>query len=412
MAETQQQHAPLDVLIAGGGIVGLTLAVALARALPGLRLAIHDPAFAAPPPDELRAYAIAAGSRRMLEQLELWQALEPVAEPMTQMLITDTALEEPVRQPVLTFGDGEGADAEPFAHMVPARPLLAALLAAAERLGITMVAGGITGFRQGLATLDVTTQAGETLPARLLVAADGGRSRLRARAGIPFNGWGYGQSAIVTTVEHERPHHGRAVQHFLPSGPFAILPLPGNRSSIVWSERDEVAERMLKADPERFRAHLAQRFGGMLGEVSVLVPPKAYPLRLGLARRLTAERFALMGDAAHVVHPIAGQGLNLGLKDAAALAEAIVEHVRLGGDPGDLPVLEAYERARRFDTARLAFTTDVLNRLFSNDLGPLRALRNLGMGLVQRLPSLKAMFIGEAAGGGADMPRLMRGQAL
>jgi 2-octaprenyl-6-methoxyphenol hydroxylase len=227
-----------------------------------------------------------------------------------------------------------------------------------------------------------------------------------------FYGWTYDQSAIVGTITHERPHEGRAIEHFLPSGPFALLPLLGNRSSIVWTEKSENAARLLKRDPDTQSLMIEKRFGLELGEIRLASPLHALPLSLGLARSFIAPRMALLGDAAHVIHPIAGQGLNLGLKDAAALAEAIVDQLRLGLDPGAVETLEAYQAARRFDTAQMAITTDVLNRLFSNDLSPLRMVRDLGLGIVNRLPRLKEMFIRQAAGTGDTMPRLMRGESL
>ncbi len=253
--------------------------------------------------------------------------------------------------------------------------------------------------------------------AALLVAADGARSRLREQAGIGWVGWNYRQSGIVATIGHERPHHGRAVEHFLPSGPFAILPLSdggklGHRSSIVWTERSENVEPLLSLDAVDLLAEIETRFGLELGEIVLESPVNAYPLGFGVARRFVDHRFALLGDAAHLIHPIAGQGLNLGLKDVAALAEAIVDAARLGLDPGRLDVLEDYEKARRFDTVAMGAVTDGLNRLFSNDATPLRLARDLGLGMVDRVPGLKRFFIREAAGVAGAPPRLLRGEAL
>ena len=231
-------------------------------------------------------------------------------------------------------------------------------------------------------------------------------------AGIKTVSWEYGQSGIVCTVAHERPHNGRAEEHFLPAGPFAILPLPGNRSSIVWTERTADAERLVAGDPFLLEAELEQRFGLKLGEITVEDKARAWPLGLTLARAFVAPRFALAGDAAHGIHPIAGQGLNLGFKDAAALAETIVEADRLGQDIGALDVLQGYERWRRFDTLQMGVTTDVLNRLFSNDIAPIRTIRDIGLGLVDRMPRLKQFFIRQASGLAGETPRLLRGEAI
>jgi 2-octaprenyl-6-methoxyphenol hydroxylase len=354
---------------------------------------------------------MAAGARRMLETLGVWDAIAEGAQPLTAMDITDSRTDEPVRPFFLRF-EGEVLPGEPFAHMVENGPLTAALRAAAEGAGVALSPVPVASFVSDAGKAVVTLADGARHRARLLVAADGGRSRLRAQAGIPFYGWTYDQSAIVGTITHEHDHEGRAVEHFLPAGPFALLPLKGRRSSIVWTERTEDAQRLVRRDPATL-AHLVEnRFGLSLGEIGLAGPLRALPLALGLARSFIGTRLALLGDAAHIIHPIAGQGLNLGLKDAAALAEAIIDQMRLGLDPGDPDMLEAYQRARRFDTAQMAVTTDALNRLFSNDIGPLRLVRDIGLGLVDRLPGLKRMFIGQAAGVGGRMPRLMRGEAL
>ena len=253
---------------------------------------------------------------------------------------------------------------------------------------------------------------GETVSARLLIAADGARSFIRERCNIQTVGWEYGQSGIVTTVEHERDHNGRAEEHFLPAGPFAILPLKGRRSSLVWTEETREAERIVALSDEEFHAELEKRFGLHLGDLQAVGPRRAYPLGMSVARSFIAERVALIGDAAHVIHPIAGQGLNLGLRDVAALAEAIVDAARLGLDPGSANVLDRYQRWRRFDTMAMGVATDGLNRLFSNKSDVLRLMRDVGLGLVERLPALKGVFIREAAGLTGDVPKLLRGEAL
>jgi 2-octaprenyl-6-methoxyphenol hydroxylase len=403
-----------DIVIAGGGINGLALGVAL-RSLPdGPSVALHDPSFASGRAPERRAYAVAAGARRMLDTLGIWESIACGAQPIVAMDITDSRTDDAVRPLFLTF-DGEASAGEPFAHMVDGAALQQAAAAAARASGVALSAEPVEGFDASPEAVAVRTVSGPVV-ARLLVAADGARSRLREMAGIPFYGWTYSQSAIVALVRHERDHEGRAVEHFLSDGPFAILPMraedgSGTLSSIVWTERTADAQRILRRTGADFDRLLETRFGLTLGEVRAVTRPVAYPLSLGLARTFHARRLALLGDAAHVVHPIAGQGLNLGFRDAAALAESIADHLRLGLDPGADTVLEAYERARRFDTAQMAVTTDLLNRLFSNDIAPLRMLRDLGLGMVDRMPALKRFFIGEAAAIGA-MPRLMRGEAL
>jgi 2-octaprenyl-6-methoxyphenol hydroxylase len=260
--------------------------------------------------------------------------------------------------------------------------------------------------------LEIRLADGATLSAALLVAADGAHSRIRESACIATHGWGYGQTAIVLTVGHEREHAGRAIEHFLPAGPFAVLPLTGRRCSIVWTEEQHETDRLLRLPPESLHAELERRFGLELGDIEILDQPRSYPLGLWVARSFIGERLALVGDAAHVIHPIAGQGLNLGLKDVAALAEAVVDAARLGLDPGSPDVLERYQRWRRFDTMSMGVATDGLNRLFSNSSDVIRLVRDVGLGIVDRLPGLKQLFIREAAGLVGDVPKLLRGEAL
>ena len=401
----------IDLAIAGGGLAGLVLALAVKRALGNaIEIAVFDPAGFDPRPDDLRASAIAAGVRRMFEALSLWPALAAEAQPILEMVITDSALREPMRPALLSFSAAENKG-EPFAHMVPNHALLSVVRDAALAAGIRLESRAVSRYRP-LDDAVILTVGESEIEASLLVAADGARSRLRDEAGIAFYGWGYGQTALVATIDHERPHDGRAIEHFLPAGPFAILPLTGNRSSIVWTEREAEAKRLLAMPEDLLLEALTLRFGLELGALTLATPLKAWPLTLGLARSLISERLALIGDAAHVIHPIAGQGLNLGLKDAAALAERIVDQARLGLDIGDPHVLKAYERDRRFDVSSMAVTTDILNRLFSRDSDALRSLRTLGLGLVQRMPSAKRFFIGEAAALAGPQPRLLAGETL
>ncbi len=260
--------------------------------------------------------------------------------------------------------------------------------------------------------IDVALADGSEISARLLVGADGARSSIREQASIASHGWNYDQSAIVCTVAHERDHHGRAEEHFLPAGPFAILPLTGKRCSIVWTERRQDAERIVALPDAEFHDELEKRFGLQLGDIRVIGARRAFPLGLFTARSFIGERLALVGDAAHIIHPIAGQGLNMGLRDVAALAEAVADAARLGLDIGGPDVLQRYQRWRRFDTMTMGVATDGLNRLFSNSSDALRLIRDIGLGLVERMPPLKRLFIREAAGFTGEVPKLLRGEAL
>jgi len=398
-----------DVLIGGAGFAGLALAIALKQALgPAYRVTVADPALGRAVNDP-RATAIVAAARRLFETIGVWQPVADEVQPILDMRITDSRLGDAVRPVFLTF-DGDVEPGEPFAHMVENRPLLAALIERAKREGVALVPQAVTGQANTPSYIEAQLADGNTIAARLLVAADGARSGIRQRAGIATHGWDYGQSGIVTTVAHERDHGGRAEEHFLPAGPFAILPLKGRRSSIVWTEASAEAERIVALADAEFDAELERRFGLHLGEVNAVGPRLAFPLGLAVARTFVAERIALVGDAAHVIHPIAGQGLNMGLKDVAALAEVIVDAARLGIDPAT--TLERYQRWRRFDTMAMGVATDGLNRLFSNHSDALRAVRDLGLGVVDRLPVLKRLFIREAAGLVGDVPKLLRGEAL
>ncbi|WP_249691915.1 ubiquinone biosynthesis hydroxylase [Stappia sp. WLB 29] len=406
------QMDELDVLVGGGGYVGLSLAVALKQADPGLRVAVVDMRPREALSKDPRASAVAAAASRMLDRLGVWSKIAPHAQPMMEMIVTDSRLRDAVRPVFLTF-DGEVEPGEPFAHMVPNGHMVAVLADRAEELGVELITpDAVSGFASGPSDVEIRLASGAVRKAKLLVAADGVRSKLRDLAGIGTVRWEYDQSGIVTTVAHERPHEGRAEEHFLPSGPFAILPLTGNRSSLVWTERRNDAERLVKGDDFTFELELERRFGHHLGKLSLDGPRYAFPLGLTLARAFVQPRLALAGDAAHGIHPIAGQGLNLGFKDVAALAEVLVEARRLGEDIGALDVLERYERWRRFDTFRMGVVTDVLNRLFSNDMDVVRAVRDVGLGLVDRMPSLKRFFIRQAAGLEGPSPRLLTGEAI
>jgi 2-octaprenyl-6-methoxyphenol hydroxylase len=399
------------ILIGGGNLTGLSLAIALKQGLgEGFAVTVADPALERASGDA-RASAIAAAARRLFETIGAWEAIADGAQPILDMVVTDSRLDDAIRPVFLTF-EGEVAPGVAFAHMIENGPLVAALLKRARECGVDLRAAAVTEFGAAGEGVAARLSDGTQITASLLVAADGARSRIRELAGIQAFRWDYRQSGIVTTVAHEREHHGRAEEHFLPAGPFAILPLRGRRSSIVWTEETADAERIVALPDADFHAELEKRFGLHLGEISVSGPRRAYPLGLMVARSFIAERVALTGDAAHVIHPIAGQGLNMGLRDVAALAEAVVDAARLGLDIGSAPVLERYQRWRRFDTMTMGLVTDGLNRLFSNRSEILRAVRDVGLGVVDRLPFLKDMFIREAAGVTGEVPKLLKGEAL
>ncbi|UHD45727.1 ubiquinone biosynthesis hydroxylase [Aureimonas altamirensis] len=408
-----QDTQAFDIVVAGGNYVGLTTALAIRTYAPGLSILLVDAAPESAGLGNGRASAVAASASRMLERLGVWQEMAPAAQPINDMIVTDSRLSDPVRPVFLTF-DGAIADGEPFAHMVPNPAMTGPLRARAAALGVDLRYGvGVTGIGEAAGVRRVELSDGSLVTARLVIAADGVNSRLRDMAGIRTIFHDYRQTGIVATIRHERPHNGRAEEHFLPSGPFAILPLPDNRSSLVWTEPTREAERLLAANPLVFEAELERRFGLKLGALTVEGKPRAFPLGLRLARDYVRPRFALVGDSAHGLHPIAGQGLNYGYKDAAALAETVVDASRLGLDIGSLDVLERYQVWRRFDTLRMGVTTDILNRLFSNDNKLLRPIRDLGLALVDRAPALKRYFIGQAAGiGEPEGPKLLRGEAL
>jgi 2-octaprenyl-6-methoxyphenol hydroxylase len=404
-------NTKVDILIAGGGFAGLALAIALKQGSAGsFSVTVCDPGLNRAGEDP-RASAIAAAARRLFETIGVWSEIEDGAQPILDMVVTDSKVDAALRPTFLTF-DGEIAPGEPFAHMIENAAMTAALIDKARAEGVELVAAAVTGFTHESARVAATLSDGSVRSARLLVAADGARSRIREQAGIATHGWSYDQSGIVTTVAHERDHHGRAEEHFLPAGPFAILPLTGRRSSIVWTEKTAEATRIVALPDDEFHAELEKRFGLHLGDIQVVAARRAYPLGLFVAKSFIADRIALIGDAAHVIHPIAGQGLNMGLRDVAALAEAIVDAARLGIDIGAVSVLERYQRWRRFDTMTMGVATDGLNRLFSNNSDVLRLARDIGLGVVDRLPNLKEFFIREAAGLTGEVPKLLKGEAL
>ena len=399
-----------DIAIIGGGLNGAALALALARE--GFSVAVFDAAPVEARADEGfdgRATAIAAGSRAMLRKLGVWERVAETTEPISDIVVSDGRVSEGASPLFLHFDHTEVGD-EPFGTLVENRFLRRALYeAVAEEEAIEHIAPvkvARVEYGTGWATLHL--EDGSEHRARLAVACDGRRSRTAQAAGVRYTGWDYKQTGIVCTVEHEKPHQGVAHEYFLPSGPFAILPLKDNRSSLVWTERADLATAAMGLDDAGFQAEVARRFGAFLGEVTVTGPRWSYPISLSLANEYVKPRLALVGDAAHGVHPIAGQGLNLGFKDSAALAEVLGEAARRGEDIGDLNVLRRYERWRRFDNTAMALGMDGLNRLFSNDLAPVRLMRDIGIAAVGRIGPLRRMFMRQAAGMTPGLPKVMQ----
>ena len=404
-----------DLIIGGGSFVGMALACGLAKSAPGgFRIAVVERMSVAEARSgafDGRSVALTAAAKQMLEALGVWPGISADAQPVMAMDITDSKLDFPIRSVLLNFDAQQGGD-EPTAFIVENAILRRALYEAAESLSdITLIAPEtVAGIDLREASAAITLGSGKTLTANLLVAADGQRSALRKMAGFKIVEWTSDQAAITGTITHEKPHEGRAVQHFLPAGPFALLPMVGNRSSIVWTERAEEARRIMASGEAEMLAEIDKRIGGALGRISLAGKLSAFPLSMTLSRGFVKPRIALAGDAAHGLHWIAGQGLNHGLKDAAALTEVLVDAARLGLDPGDLTVLERYERWRRFDSASSAMSAAVLNRLFANDNAPLRMARQFGLGVVDRLPGLKRFFMREAAGLTGELPKLLKGE--
>ena len=400
--------AQRSIVIGGGAFAGLALALALRQGLgAGIPVIVADPALAVRPSRDPRATAIVAACRRLFEAIGVWDQVADQAQPILDMVVTDSKLQDATRPVFLTF-KGQVEPGEPFAHMIENRHLIDVLAQRAEAEGVELSTAAVTDFATRADGIEVIFSDGRAVEASLLVAADGARSRLRERAGIVTHGWDYDQSGIVVSVGHQRDHHGRAEEHFLPAGPFAILPLTGKRSSLVWTETRREATRITALAADEFLRELELRFGLHLGEIKVLDQPRAFPLSYFVVRSFIGERLALVGDAAHVIHPIAGQGLNMGLKDVAALAEVIVDAARLGADFGAADVLERYQRWRRFDTMAMGVATNSLNLLFSNHSPLLRTVRDIGLGLVDRAPPVKEFFIRQAAGLSGEVPRLDR----
>lgn len=390
-------------------MAGMSLAAALGDA--GIETVVIEPLS----PDAMtdrgfdgRTTAIAAGSRTALDAMGVWERVGEDAEPILEIRISDG------HSPLFLHYDHRALGDEPLGHIVENRVLRRALLARlADLPSVTLLAGRrVKRLEHSAARAEIETDDGRKIAASLVVATDGRASPTRRTAGIDVVSWTYDQTGIVCTVAHERDHRGIAQERFLPAGPFAILPMTGRRSSIVWTERAELAPRLLALDGPAFTEELARRFGDYLGGLETVGPVFSYPLGLLHAKRYIAPRLALAGDAAHAIHPIAGQGLNIGLRDIAALAELIVDALRVGLDPGSPVTLERYERWRRFDNSMMLAATDGLNRLFSTDAAPVQLVRDLGLAAVERLPAVKGLFMRHAMGQLGDVPRLVRGERL
>jgi 2-octaprenyl-6-methoxyphenol hydroxylase len=410
-----------DVVIAGAGMAGMTLALALHQG--GLNVAlverqsfddILDVAY------DGRASAIAYACFRQWRALGVGGALEAHACRMDEIMVTDGHLPgaaSPKPLPFfLHFTASEISDRtgdEPLGYMVENRQTRKALYEAVTQRGVDLYCpASVRDSRETAAMAEIDLDTGETLRAPLIVSAEGRRSTLRDKAGIHYINWDYDQSAVVCTVKMERPHNHVAYEHFLPTGPFAILPLTDNRACIVWSEKHAKARALMAVRPELFHDHLMQRFGDFLGAVEVVGQPFLYPLGLGLAAEMHKGRLALLGDAAHGIHPIAGQGLNLGLKDVAALSEVLIEAARLGEDLGSSLVLERYARWRRFDNVSTTAIMDGFVRLFSNDNPLVRAARDVGMGMFNRVPALRRFVMEDAGAATGDLPKLLKGELV
>jgi 2-octaprenyl-6-methoxyphenol hydroxylase len=400
-----------DLAVIGGGMSGLALTAAVAGA--GLRAVLierHDLDATTLPPFDGRVTAIAQGSRRLLEAIGAWPAIAPHAQAILDIEVGERT------SPLTVHYDHREVGDEPLGHIVENRHIRSALIArvrALEGPGLEVLAPAPPVVAERYAAAAVLRLAdGRELRADLVAAAEGRSSPSRVAAGIGVMRWDYAQKAIVATIAHARPHGGRAVERFFPDGPLAMLPMTGKRCSIVWALAEPVASELIALDDAAFTCELAERFDRRLGAISLAGPRWHYPLSMVQARRYTAPRLALVGDAARAIHPIAGQGWNLALRDVAALAELVVDARRLGLDPGTAGVLDQYERWRRFDSLALIAITDGLNRLFANDLLPLRLARELGLGAVERIPPLKRFFMRHAMGLLGELPRLMRGESL
>jgi len=403
-----------EIIIVGGGMAGMTLACALAGR--GLSIAVverFDPSKMKTSTFDGRTTSIAHGSAQVLKGIGLWPMVEDHAEPILDIRVADGHPSRGV-SPLFLHYDHTEVGSDPFGYIIENRNIRDALYGFAASLSALDVIAPAsvehTERRPDGATVELSD--GRILEGSLIVGADGRNSPLRKSAGIGETQFRYDQTAIVCTVAHEREHAGVAVELFLPSGPFAMLPMTGRRTNIVWTEKAALAPSFLAMSEEAFLGEVQRRFGDWLGALELVGPRFSYPLGLMHAARYTDLRLALISEAAHVIHPIAGQGLNLGIRDVAALAESIVDAVRLGLEPADSTVLDRYEGWRRVDNTTLVAVTDALNRLFSNDVAPVRLARDAGLATVGKIPPLKRVFMRHAMGVVGELPRLVRGESL
>lgn len=410
-ADRNKPRVEADTLVVGAGLSGLTMALALAEAgLSSIIVDRVDPRAEVASRTDIRTTAISLSSRRLMTVLGAWQAVAGDAGPIHDIRVSDSGSSRYLHYDHSTVGE------EPMGHIVDNGALKTSLLARLAEHGdrVSFAAPGaaaalaVTGGRASLGLED-----GRVLSAPLVIAADGRGSRVRALAGIRTTNVDYHQSAVVDTIDHAESHQNLAHERFMPGGPLALLPSRNqNRSALVWSERTAVAERIAQLDDLSFAAALEERFGDALGSMSPVGPRRVYPLTLTLAESGIADRVALVGDAYHALHPIAGQGFNVGVRDIAVLVEVLADAARLGLDIGGAPVLRDYQRQRRFDILTMVASTDGLTRLFSNDIAPVRTARRIGLSVVQRVPIVKRAAIRHAMGTLGSLPRLLRGEPV
>ncbi|MGH1464651.1 MAG: UbiH/UbiF/VisC/COQ6 family ubiquinone biosynthesis hydroxylase [Cognatishimia sp.] len=399
-----------DILIAGGGLNGPALALGLAQAGFSVTMVDARPIRARADSNfDGRGYALALASKRLLDAIGVWPAVQADAQPMLHVKVSDGRAGEGPSPFFLHFDHAE-LEEGPMGYMLEDRYLYRAFVTAVQKENRITVISEDSVISQAVSDAGVTVNlaSGKSLNAKLLVGCDGRQSGVAKRAGVKRTGWAYGQTALVCAIDHEKPHGGVAHQLFMPPGPLAILPLSGNRSSIVWSETNDNAKAIHALSDADYLEVLRPRFGDFLGEISLAGARFSYPLTLSVANNFIAERMALVGDAAHGMHPIAGQGLNAGLRDVGALVQVLSEAKARGEDIASPLVLERYEQWRRFDTATLVAATDITNKLFSNDNPLLRLGRDIGMGAVNAMPGLRRRFIREAAGLTGELPKLMQ----